>query len=160
MNLEHLNNALNQWLDTQYHMTVHSSTRQTPLHRYLKHAHLMREAPKDLDDSFRLRVQRKVDKDRTVSLGGRLYEAPVHLIGRVVTLLYHEDDPARIEVFSEGVSQGMLVPLDLHVNCRIRRRQHLVELVYPPPQISEQEPERKYEGGKLFGERKEDEHEL
>ena len=160
MNLEHLNNSLNQWLDTQYHMTVHSSTRQTPLHRYLKHAHLMREAPKDLDDSFRLRVQRKVDKDRTVSLGGRLYEAPVHLIGRVVTLLYHEDDPARIEVFSEGVSQGMLVPLDLHVNCRIRRRQHLVELVYPPPQISEQEPERKYEGGKLFGERKEDEHEL
>ena len=160
MNLEHLNNALNQWLDTQYHMTVHSSTRQTPLNRYLKHAHLMREAPKDLDDHFRLRVQRKVDKDRTVSLGGRLYEAPVHLIGRVVTLLYHEDDPARIEVFSEGVSQGMLVPLDLHVNCRIRRRQHLVELVYPPPQISEQEPERKYEGGKLFGERKEDEHEL
>jgi hypothetical protein len=78
----------------------------------------------------------------------------------VVTLLYHEDDPARIEVFSEGVSQGMLVPLDLHVNCRIRRRQNLVELVYPPPQIPEQEPERKYEGGKLFGERKEDEHEL
>src|SRR4030042_1420644 len=72
MNLEHLNNALHQWLDTQYHMTVHSSTRQTPLNRYLKHAHLMREAPKDLDEHFRLRVQRKVDKDRTVSLGGRL----------------------------------------------------------------------------------------
>jgi hypothetical protein len=160
MNLEHLNDALNQWLDTQYHTTVHSSTRQTPLNRYLKHAHLMREAPKELDDYFRLRVQRKVDKDRTVSLGGRLYEAPVHLIGRVVTLLYHEDDPARVEVFSEGVSQGILVPLDLNVNCRIRRKQHLVELVYPLPQMPGQEPERKYEGGKLFGEREEEEHEL
>lgn len=160
MSLDYLNNALNQWLDTQYHMTVHSSTRQTPLNRYLKHAHLMREAPKDLDDYFRLRAQRKVDRDRTVSLGGRLYEAPVQLIGRVVTLLYHEDDPARVEVFSEGVSQGMLVPLDVHVNCRIRRNQHLVELVYPPPQISEQEPVRTYEGGKLFGQPKEDEHEL
>jgi len=160
MNLDQLNDALTQWLDTQYHTTVHSSTRQTPLNRYLKHAHLMREAPKDLDDYFRLRAQRKVDRDRTVSLGGRLYEAPVHLIGRVVTLLYHEDDPARVEVFSEGASQGMLVPLDLHVNCRIRRNQHLVELVYPPQISSEQEPVRTYEGGKLFGQPKEDADEL
>jgi len=156
--LEQLNDTLNQWLDTQYHLTVHSSTRQTPMNRYLKHAHLMREAPKDLDDYFRLRVQRKVDRDRTVSLEGKLYEAPVQLIGRVVTLLYHEDDPARVEIFSEGVSQGMLVPLDLHVNCRIRRKQHLVELVYPSQQIPE--PERTYEGGKLFGHPKEDNDEL
>jgi RNAse (barnase) inhibitor barstar len=159
MNLEQLNDALNQWLNTQYHTTVHSSTKQTPLNRYLKHAHLMREAPKELDEYFRLRVQRKVDKDRTVSLGGRLYEAPVHLIGKVVTLLYHEGDPARVEVVSEGVSQGMLVPLDLNVNCRVRRKQHIVELVYPPSQMSEQQRERKYEGGKLFGEREGD-HEL
>ena len=159
MDLKHLNDALNQWLDTLYHTTVHSSTRQTPLNRYLKHAHLMREAPKELDDYFRLRVQRKVDKDRTVSLGGRLYEAPVHLIGRVVTLLYHEEDPARVEVVSEGISHGMLVPLDLNVNCRIRRKQHIVELVYPSSQMSEQEPERKYECVNLFGEQ-ENTHEL
>lgn len=155
INLAKLNHALNQWLDTHYHVTVHTSTRQTPLNRYLKHAHLLREAPKDMDDYFRSRVQRKVDRDRTVSLGGRLYEAPVHLIGNVVTLLYHEDDSARVEVFLEGVSHGMLLPLDLNVNCRIRRRQHKVELL-PPSDTTTQQPERRYEGGKLFGNEEDD----
>ena len=150
MTLEKLNEALQQWLDTQYHATLHSSIRQTPLKRYLNHAHLMREAPKDLDDYFRSRVQRKVDKDRTVSLRGRLYEAPLHLIGNAVTLLYHEKDPARVEVFFQGDSQGILKPLDLNVNCRIRRRQQKVELL-PPSDTEAPQPERRYEGGKLFG---------
>lgn len=150
MDLSKLNQALNQWLDTEYHVTLHAGTRQMPLNRYIKHAHLLREAPKDMDDYFRLRVQRKVDRDRTVSLGGRLYEAPVHLIGRAVTLLYHEDDPARVEVFFEGASHGMLLPLDVNVNCRIRRRHHKVELL-PPSTAEAAQPQRRYEGGKLFG---------
>ncbi len=65
------------------------------LSRYLKHAHLVREAPTDLNGHFRMRTTRKVDRDRTVSLNGWLYEAPVNLIGRTVTLLYNEDDLAR-----------------------------------------------------------------
>ncbi len=120
--------------------------------RYLTHAHLVRVAPKDLDDYFRIRVQRKVDKDRTVSLNGRLYEAPVDLIGRMVTLLFHEADPARVEAYSDGTSHGMLVPLDLNVNCRVRRNQHKVELL-PASAAAESASEttQRYEGGKLFG---------
>jgi len=144
-----LNEALQKWLNSQYHQNIHSSTRQTPLNRYLKHAHLLREAPKDLDDYFRLRAQRRVDRDRTVSLNGRLYEAPLELIGRMVTLLFHEADPCRVEIVCEGISQGMLIPLDLNVNCRIRRKQHLMELV--PASAQGKEPEKTYEGGKLFG---------
>jgi hypothetical protein len=104
----------------------------------------MREAPKDLGAYFRMRVVRKVDKDRTVSLGGRLYEAPVELIGKMVTLLYHEKDPARVEVFYNNTSSGMLVPLDLAVNYRIRRHQ-VLELV------PDEKHQVHYEGGKLFG---------
>ena len=142
MSLKDLNRALQQWIDTHYHATVHSSTRQTPLNRYLKHAHLLREAPKDLDDHFRQRVQRKVDRDRTVSLNGRLYEAPVHLIGSMATLLFHEDDPSRVEAFREGISQGMLVPLDVRVNCKIRRHHDIVELI-PAASIGLPEQERR-----------------
>ena len=53
-------------------------------------------------DHFRKRVTRKVDKDRTISLDGRLYEAPVAMIGRTVTLLYHESDPSGWSFFSTG----------------------------------------------------------
>jgi len=38
-------------------------------------------------------MHRKVGKDRTVSLLGKLYEAPEGLIGNTVTLVYHERDP-------------------------------------------------------------------
>lgn len=156
LTIQTLNDALTQWLDTHYNQNIHSSTKQTPLNRYLKHAHLVRVAPKDLDDYFRIRLQRKVDRDRTVSLNGRLYEAPVELIGRMVTVLFHEADPARVEVFFDGSSQGMLVPLDLNVNCRIRRRNCKVELLPPAGQLqNDPEPAQRYEGGKLFGCREE-----
>ena len=152
LSLEKLNESLNRWLDEQYNATVHSSTRQTPLARYLKHAHLVREAPKDLDDYFRLRTARKVDRDRTVSLNGLLYEAPVPLIGKTITLLYHEGDSARIEAFHEGASHGMLVPLDMNINCRVRREKNIVQLLPPAQNPESQEEQPRYTGGKLFGE--------
>jgi transposase len=147
------NEALRQWIEV-YHTTVHSSTRETPLERYLASLHLVREAPKDMDDYFRIRTLRKVDKDRTVSLGGRLYEAPVALMGKMVTLLYHEKDPARVEVLFNGASYGMLVPLDMHINARVRRS-HFTILEMAPPNIPEKETV--YEGGKPFGKEARDE---
>ncbi len=124
------------------------------LSRYLKHAHLVREAPTDLNGHFRMRTTRKVDRDRTVSLNGWLYEAPVNLIGRTVTLLHHEDDPARVEVLLDGDSHGMLVPLDVKINCKIRRRHEVVELL--PKQAEETpEDENRYKEGRIFGDQEE-----
>lgn len=153
LTLPELNERLVAWIDT-YHTTVHGSTKETPLDRYLARLHCIREAPKDLDDYFRVRTLRKVDKDRTISLLGRLYEAPVALMGKIVTLLYHEKDPARVEVFFNGTSYGMLVPLDVHINARIRRS-HFETLEMVPEKKTSTPP--KYEGGKLFG--KETRHE-
>lgn len=171
MTLEQLNGKLTKWLDEEYHATIHSSTHQTPVARYLKHAHLIREAPADLHDYFRIHVVRKVDRDRTVSLGGRLYEAPVCLIGKTITLLHHEDDPLRVEALYQGSSHGMLVPLDMNINCRIRRQSNRVCLMPAgsspasgiPTASSPTAPSvpssrslapdaAKYTGGKLFGE--------
>ena len=143
ISLRELNERLKEWVDG-YHACVHGTTREKPLDRYLAHIHLIREAPKDLDDYFRVRVTRKVDNDRTVSLGGRLYEAPVDLVLKRATLLYHENDPARVEAFLGNVSFGMLVPLDMNVNCKIRR-DNVKGLDLAPG-------EAKYQGGKLFGE--------
>jgi transposase InsO family protein len=92
ISFEDLNERFYDWTDSEYHMTVHSSTGQKPLERYLRHLHLIRTAPNNLLDYFRLRVQRTVDKDRTVSLLGKVYEAPVELTSRKVTLLYNNED--------------------------------------------------------------------
>jgi len=152
LSIKELNRRLNEWIDKEYHQRVHSSTEETPLNRYLKHIHLIREAPNDLEDYFRKRTTRKVDKDRTVSLLGRIYEAPVELIGKTVTLLYHEHDPSRIEVLYNNKSYGMLLPLDVNVNCRVRRQQRITEII-PVNNGQGGEPiktEDLYRGGKLF----------
>jgi transposase InsO family protein len=124
--LEELNEALDCWIRDIYHSRAHGATGQSPLSRFADHMECIRPSPKDLEDYFRKRARRRVANDRSVSLNGKLYEAPVALIGRQLTLLYHEHDPTRIEIQLEGKSYGFLRSLDLHLNCRIHRRsEHL-----------------------------------
>jgi len=151
LTLKSLNQALWEWLEKDYHQREHSSTKEAPLARYLKHIHLIREAPKDMEDYFRRRTTRRVHKDRTVSLDGRLFEAPTGLIGKIVTLLYHDHDPTRIEVLLNGNSYGFLVPLDLHINCRIRRDHYTTELVPKDKETQPEEAPDHYRNGQLFG---------
>jgi hypothetical protein len=86
----------------------------------------VRAAPKDLQDHFRQQARRRVAKDRTVALAGRLYEAPVALIGKQITLFYHAHDPARIEARHDAKSYGMLTAVDLNVNCHVQREKNPV----------------------------------
>jgi len=140
--LKGLNTSLETWIDTGYHRHGHSVTGQTPLDRFTAHMECLRPTPTNLEDYFRKRARRRVEKDRSVSLNGRLFEAPIPLIGKPVTLLYHDHDPARVEVLFEERSFGFLQPLDLRVNARVRRQKDSLQLI----------PESKknaYQGGRL-----------
>lgn len=131
--LEELNGCLQAWVGQDYHLRVHSSTAESPLERFARHVELVRTAPPDLEDHFRKAVRRRVAKDRTVSLNGNLYEAPIGLLGEQVHLLYHEHQPGAVEVVHKGKSYGHLRPVDLHVNARAQRnRRGEVTLVNDP----------------------------
>jgi putative transposase len=142
ISLRQLNEDLHSWIDLTYHQQKHSITQEAPLKRFVAHIECLRPAPTHLEDYFRKGARRRVEKDRSVSLNGRFFEAPVPLIGKAVSLLYHDHDPLRIEVLFEDRSFGFLKPIDLNVNARVRRRQHLLELI-PEPQ------KKTYQGGKL-----------
>jgi|YelNatPaOPRAMG01_1025707.scaffolds.fasta_scaffold46887_2 putative transposase len=157
LNLKELNERLRQWIEKHYHQEIHSSTKEAPLSRYLKHIHLIREAPRNLNDYFRKRVLRKVHKDRTIAVAGRIYEAPVELIGKTAVLLYHEQEPSRIEIFYNNKSYGMLVALNVNINCKIRRINHITELTNERQKGQSLEGENQYRGGSLFEKGKEDE---
>ena len=118
--LSRINDAFNQWLD-HYHQRKHSATGMTPFKRFTRNLACIRKPPQDLKDHFRKAVHRTVARDRTITLDGRLFEAPVSLIGKRVLLLYHEHEPGQVEVFWDHRSHGLLVPVDLHVNCRVKR---------------------------------------
>ncbi len=132
--LQELNIAFDIWLRENYHQQVHSSTGETPAQRFARHLEVVRNAPVDLEDHFRKEARRRVAKDRTISLEGRLYEAPTRLIGEYVRLLYHEDRPEHIEIIHDNESHGMLVPVDLKINCRVKRKRDKDQLFTEPKQ--------------------------
>jgi putative transposase len=149
--LEDLNGVFSLWL-TKYHTRNHGSTGETPFARFTSHMACMRTAPANLQDYFRKREKRCIANDRSLTLNGRLYEGPVALIGRRVDVLYHLQEPERIEIVFQGRSYGFHQPVHLHVNCRVRRTKsdHAELKPTEPNGVSE----IKYQGGQLF--RKED----
>jgi putative transposase len=119
--LQDLNAAFDKWLNDVYHQRKHSSTGETPFKRFTSSMECIRTAPPDLKDHFRKTARRKVAKDRTITLNGNMFEAPVALIGRHVDVKYHEATPQKAEVVYKSKSYGLLTPLDLSVNCRVKR---------------------------------------
>jgi transposase InsO family protein len=96
--LEELNEAFELWLNDEYHQLSHSSTGQTPFKRFTSRMECLRSAPDNLRDYFRKIVRRRVNKDRTVVVDRRLFEAPVELIGKRVELLYCDENPEQVEI--------------------------------------------------------------
>ena len=150
--LDDINLALHYWLNDIYLQRIHSSTGQSPFARFTAHMECIRKAPRNLKDHFRKTARRKVAKDRTVSLDGRLFEAPVPLIGKQVSLLYHDEDPLQVEIVFNGQSYGLLTPLDIHVNCRVKRDKN------NNPELISTGQGRIYKGGSLWGRSKDDDH--
>jgi len=150
--LSQLNESLRHWITESYHERIHSATRQTPFERFTGKMHCLRSAPSNLKDYFRKVARRTVSKDRSVTLNGRLYEAPVALIGKRVELLYHDSDPEKVEIKYRNKSFGLIRVVDLYVNCRVKRDKN------NNPQI-ESNHFTKYKGGKLLSQKGQKHHE-
>ncbi len=143
--LDELNDAFLLWLNNIYHQRKHGATGQTPLSRFTDKMHCLRSSPANLKDYFRKVARRTVAKDRTITLNGRLYEGPVALIGKRVELLYHATEPEKVEVKYQNKSFGMIQPVNLYVNCRVKRDKN------NNPQIDVNDLITKnYRGGKLW----------
>lgn len=143
--LSDLNKAFECWLDEDYQQKAHSATGQTPFERFTSKMHCLRSAPANLKDYFRKVVRRTIANDRTVTIDGRLYEGPVGLIGKRVELLYHQDNPDQVEVRYKNESYGMIRPVDIHINSRVKRDKN------NNPQMELNGSKTEYKGGKLWG---------
>lgn len=148
--LSSLNERLASWVDG-YNSTIHSVTKATPYERFKANLSCVRPAPSDLLNHFRLCELRKVKKDRSIQLAGRLFEAPVRLIDKSVELRFHPEAPLEVEIFHEGLSYGNAVVLDSRLNSRLGRdfgessREKKVEFPHPAG------CEAAIRGGQLFG---------
>ncbi len=143
--IEEINKALQFWINSKYHRKKHSSTGQKPIERFASNMECIRVAPSNLTDYFRKTLRRKVGKDRTVTINGNLFEAPVRLIGKRVELLFHDDSPLDVEIKHGQKSYGQILPVDVHVNCRVKRHR------WREGDIQISSNTKEYKGGNLFG---------
>ena len=120
ISFEKFNAAFATWLEG-YQQRPHSSTGQSPFKRFTANMHCLRATPENLKDYFRTTARRRVNKDRSVVVDKRLFEAPVALIGKRVEIRYHAESPEQAEVIFDGQSYGLLSLVDLHVNSRVKR---------------------------------------
>lgn len=124
--LDTLNRRLWAWVEAEYHHSPHRGLEgQTPLDRWA-----MSEQPPrlpgpglDLDALFLFETKRRVQRDRTVSLAGTLFEIDAALVGQTVTLRHDPSVPASrgIEVWHEGRFVERARPVDAYANCFVRR---------------------------------------
>ena len=124
--IETLNRRLAAWVEGEYHHTPHRGLDgMTPLDKWATCCDDVRlvDHSIDLDELCLFEVQRRVAKDRTVSLHNRIYEVDAILVGERVTLRWDpEAPPGRpFRVVHNGKEAGMAHPLDLHANARVKR---------------------------------------
>ena len=139
--LETLNRSLWAWIEGEYHHTPHRGLEgRTPLEQWALASGAVRypDATMDLDDLFLFEARRRVYKDRTVSLNGRVYEVDALLIGEKVTLRYDpEAPPSRpLDVVHDGKPAGKARRLDAYANTAVRRTYPAkeIEAAEPPPE--------------------------
>lgn len=124
--LEALNRRLWAWVEGEYHHAPHRGLDgSTPLEQWAKTGAAVRfpEPGVDLDDLFLFEAQRKVQKDRTVSLNGVVYEVDAALVGETVTLRF---DPAAaperpVQVCHKDQRIALAKPVETYANCFVKR---------------------------------------
>lgn len=120
-----LNRRLWAWVEGEYHHAPHRGLGGvTPLQQWAQTGEAVRfpDPGLDLEDLFLFEVQRTVQKDRTVSLNGVLYEVDAALIGEKVTLRFDPATPQRpVQVCHQGRFVEQAKPVQTYANCFIKR---------------------------------------
>lgn len=124
--LPSLNRRLWAWVEGEYHHAPHRGLeRNTPVEQWTLCAQDVSfpEPGMDLDDLFLFECMRKVQKDRTVSLNGVVYEVDAALIGEKITLRFDPGAaPGRpIQVCHKGKTIEQAKPVQLYANCFVKR---------------------------------------
>jgi putative transposase len=124
--LDALNRRLWTWVE-EYHQTPHAGLEgRTPLDQWALSADQVRllDIHLDLDVLFLFETKRRVQRDRTVSLNGTVFELDAMLVGETVTLRFDPAAPPSrgVEVWHKDHFIARATPLDAYANCFVRRQ--------------------------------------
>lgn len=124
--LDALNHCLWTWIEAEYHQTPHTSLDgRTPLDQWALCADQVKmfDIGLDLDALFLFETKRRVQRDRTVSLDGTVFEVDATLVGQTVTLRFDPAAPTSrgVEVWHQDKFIARAIPVEAYANCFVRR---------------------------------------
>jgi putative transposase len=133
--IEAINRRLWAWIEGEYHHAPHKGLDgETPADRWTRSSDEVKMMGAELSDLFLFEQKRRVQKDRTVSLRGVIYEVDAALVGETVTLRF---DPSRlgrpIQVWHRGKHVQEAKRLDAYANCFVKRGRSNVLTISTPP---------------------------
>lgn len=128
--LEEFNQELMNYI-RKHNTTVHSSTKETPLNRYLHSNHQIRKpiSISWLDECFMNRITRKVNNDSTISIDGIYYDAPLQFMRMKVEIRYLPGEMDSAYLYYEGTHYP-LVATDKVANGKTKRNNHTPTIDY------------------------------
>lgn len=143
LTLSLLNQATQAWIEQEYHRSVHSELKETPLERYLRGPDVGRPSPssEELRRAFRMEITRtQRTSDGTVTAFGVRFEVPwVYHTLSLLRLRVARWDLSNIELVDPrtGAHLATLRPLDKAKNAdRVRRALPQPPLASPSPRRS------------------------
>jgi putative transposase len=138
--LEALNRRLWAWVEGEYHQSPHKGLDGvTPLDRWTMSAQNIRlvDPGVNLGELFLFEQKRKVQRDRTISLNGIVYEVDASLVGETVTLRFDPTHPGRpVDVHFKGRQVEQAKRVDLYANCFVKR-DHTTKELHPDRRLDD-----------------------
>jgi len=122
--IEALNRQLFAWIEGHYHQRPHRGIEgETPLDRWLRLSEGIRPLPAevDLDQLFLEETSRRVAKDGTIRLRGKVFEAGPRWIGQRIRVRFDRFDLRRVTLVDDGDEYQEIFPVDLSGNRHVRR---------------------------------------
>lgn len=122
--LDALNRLLFAWIEGEYHVSEHRGLGgEKPLDRWVRLSGAIRPLPRDvdLDELFLEETSRRVAKDGTIRLGGKVFEVGPVFIGMRVTVRFDAFDLRKVLIVTGRGERVEAFPVDLSGNRRVRR---------------------------------------
>lgn len=122
--VEELNEKFKLWLRDDYHKTYHQGIQGRPIDRYNLSTMSYPRKRVDLsilNEHFMVSILRKVKKDSTISLNGKLYEAPSRYIGMTVELRHVQGGDSEVFIYEDDKRVTRIAYLDAVANGRTYR---------------------------------------
>lgn len=121
--LDDLNKKFWKWSEESYNLKRHSGIDATPIERWMLSAHKVRLLNFGAEnDIFHFETTRKVKKDGTISLEGKIYETSWTLAGKKVDVRYDPFFPERPFIRYENQDYGRATPLSREFNNKLPGR--------------------------------------